>query len=295
MPGPLAAQPSVAVRPEAGQRPDADPAPPPAASGGEGGEGGPGTPGLAARRPEPAVPAVLAPAAAPGLASGPDPTASGRAGRAAGADPTTGLRVVVSTATLFADGQLADGASVSAGLAREWAVGRGVSVSGGAAAAYTRFSAGDIGGADPVLFSDADAGPVDVTERRTSSTLAVEVPLDVAVQVVTTRRARVGVSVGVTSALYLAQSFRAEGQTFDGQLEPVVAGGPPVDGVPFEARETVGPLGRLDLARQLNLGVRLLGRSGLGVEAYARLPLAGLTSRDVDLTTVGLRLRVPLR
>ena len=236
---------------------------------------GPAGTDLAAR---PAAPAVLAAVGVPeavgaALAPGPDLA------------PRPAVRVVVSTATVFTDGRVAEGAVVSAGLALDRPVGRGVSVSGGAVAAFTRFaagpSAGSLDSAEPV----PPGGTRDVTERQTSSTVAIEVPLDVAVDVVSGRRGRVGVSVGVTSALYLSQTFRDEGRTLSADAASV----------PFDDRESVGALGRLDLARQLNLSVRLAARSGLGADVYARLPLAGLTSRDLDLTTVGLRLRVPLR
>ena len=218
---------------------------------------------------------------------------------AAGAD---GLRVTVATTSAFSGGRRAAGGGVSAGLARDWRLGRGVSLSGGAVASYNRLTI-DPGGVTATQAFDAverdPAAEVDVTTQSTLTTLAIEVPLDLGVDVVRTRRGRVGVAVGVTSALYLAQEFRDEGQRVSGELfssptsdEPRTA----VSSESFASRETDGPLGRLDLARQLNLTLRLAGpgERPVALDVTARLPLAGVTSRDLPLTTVGLRLRVTL-
>lgn len=215
----------------------------------------------------------------PGRRAEPLPAVSVPVGPAAGLAP--GLRVVVAATSAFSDGELAVGIGLSAGVSRDWRVGRGVSVSGGAVAAYTRLTLDDLSTSQ--RFSGG-SDPVDVVTESTLTTVAIEVPLDMALDVATVAGGRLGVSVGLTSAVYLSQTFEDRGRTVT-----------VLSSTPFAGRETVGPLGRLDLARQLNLGVRFTpaGRA-LAADVYARLPLAGLTSRDIDLTTVGLRLRYAL-
>ena len=217
------------------------------------------------------------------------------------ADPA-GVRVVVATTTAFAGGERAEGGGLAAGLARDWRLARGVSLSGGAAASYTRLTLDPRGLTASQAFNAVAQDPsaeVDVTTRSTLTTVAVEVPLDLAVDVVRTRHGRLGVAVGLTSALYLAQTFEDAGQRVSGEVIPGAAADDPqvaLSSEPFAARETGGPLGRLDLARQLNLTLRLAGAGPrpLALDAYTRLPLGGLTSRDLPLTTLGLRLRVTL-
>ena len=236
-----------------------------------------------------------------GRDSGPLPLRPVGGGALRAADPA-GVRVVVATTTAFAGGERAEGGGLAAGLARDWRLGRGVSLSGGAAASYTRLTLDPRGLTASQAFNAVAQDPsaeVDVTTRSTLTTVAVEVPLDLAVDVVRTRHGRLGVAVGLTSALYLAQTFEDAGQRVSGEVIPGAAADDPqvaLSSEPFAARETGGPLGRLDLARQLNLTLRLAGAGPrpLALDAYTRLPLGGLTSRDLPLTTLGLRLRVTL-
>ena len=261
-------------------------------------------PGVRAPRPLVAVaslPPDVAADARRGRDSGPLPLRPVGGGTLRAADPAS-VRAVVATTTAFAGGERAEGGGLSAGLARDWRLGRGVSLSGGAAASYTRLTVGPRGVTASQAFDAVAQDPsaeVDVTTRSTLTTVAVEVPLDLAVDVVRTRHGRLGVAVGVTSALYLAQTFEDTRQRVSGEVVPGVTADDPrvaLSSEPFAARETGGPLGRLDLARQLNLTLRLAGagRRPLALDAYTRLPLGGLTSRDLPLTTLGLRLRVTL-
>jgi hypothetical protein len=214
------------------------------------------------------------------------------------------VRLVVASTAAFSNGRPAEGAGVAAGVVRAWRVAPGLSVPGGAVAAYGRYviEAEDFGAAVRRL-SQADlVRSRNLTARSTVETVAVEVPVDVALDVAPAPGGRLGVSVGLTSALYLAQTFQDEGETYSGGFvaSPEAEGGvafeasPPT---PFETRETVGPLGRLDLGRQLNLGVGYTPAGDafpLAVDVYGRLPLGGVTSRDLALTVVGLRLRYAL-
>lgn len=211
-----------------------------------------------------------------------------------------GVSFVAASTAAISNGRLADGVGGSAGIVGDVAVARGVSLSGGALAAYNRFTIMPGRGAVADALTDASSAPgldVDVPDRTALSTLAVEIPVDVAVHLVSTPRGRFGLAVGLTSAVYLAQTFEEEGQTYSAEV--ITSGNSDVVTLSSEAyasRETPGALSRVDLARQLNLALRFdAGRSPLAVEAYARLPLGGLTSQDLDLTTLGLRLRLALR
>ncbi|MEL6615105.1 MAG: hypothetical protein AAFQ43_05175 [Bacteroidota bacterium] len=208
------------------------------------------------------------------------------------------LRLTVASAAGVANGRVASGAGLIAGVSREFAVGRGLSVSAGGALAYNRFTFGPGAVSLSEAFADVEPGAtVDVTDRSEVETVAIEVPLDLRVGVSRLGRGRVAVGVGVTSAVYVAQSFRDEGQRLMGEvvIDPSTSEEMSiVRGVGFSENESVDPLGRIDLARQLNLSLGYDGRP-LAVDAFARVPLRGVTSRDLPLTTLGVRLRVALQ
>ena len=213
-----------------------------------------------------------------------------------------GLGIVVAATSAFSDGALADGAGASAGLAYEQALGRGLFVSAGALAAYNRFTVEPETQTLSLTATDIASQPsrsIDVPEQSTLTTLALELPVDVALDVARAPGGRLGVSVGLTSAVYLAQTFEDEGDRLTAEVTADRETGVAtfeVQSEPFDSREEQGAFSRVDLARQLGLALRFTsdGRA-LAVEAYGRLPLGGLTSREIPLTTAGLRLRYTLR
>lgn len=244
--------------------------------------------------------APLPPAASARLVGRVEPIPSRPLTARAQASDRSGVRIVVATTSAFAAGQRAEGAGVSAGLTRDWRLAPGLTLSGGAAASYNRFAFDPDGVTAAQAFSDVEQAPdmpVDVTTQSTLTTVALEIPLDLALDLVQTRRGRLSASAGLTSALYLAQTFEDRGQRVAGQPFTSASGDSRValSSRPFETRETPA-LGRLDLARQLNLGLGLstAGPRPLAVDVYTRLPLGGLTSRNLTLTTLGVRLRVAL-
>ena len=236
---------------------------------------------------------------APSVSEAPAPAAAPLAQAPREPRPSA-LSVVVATTSVFVDGDLTEGAGVSAGLAVERRVGRGVTVSAGAAASLRRAVLGPRGVTAAQAFdlaSQRPDRPVDVTDQTTVTTVALDVPLDVAVDVVRTRRGRLRAAVGLTSTLYLAQTFEDAGTTYRAAVVPASEGQAVVlSGEPFDTRTAERALSRLDLGRQLNLGLGVAGgvRQPLAVDVVARLPLGGLTSRDLRLTTVGVRVRVGL-
>ncbi|MEM6288945.1 MAG: hypothetical protein AAF845_17535, partial [Bacteroidota bacterium] len=225
-----------------------------------------------------------------------------RLGVMAPAPEAEGVRLVVASGAVGTEADVADGASVAAGVSREWAVGRAVSVSGGALLAYGRVrpEADDVD-VSAVLgnLRNNPGETAEIEERQVVTTVAVEIPVDVTVDVVRTPQGRLRASVGLTSALYLDQRFEDEGTRYASESIATDTDGSFValSSDPFASEESVGALGRLDLGRQLNLGVGLAGDgpNALGVDVYVRLPLGGVTSRDLPLTVAGVQLRVPLR
>ena len=214
-------------------------------------------------------------------------------------DPGARVRVVAGSAAGFASGQDVEGVGVTTGLIAEVAVGRGVSLSGGALAAYDQFAvepdrgrAADLIG--PPESAGAAADGAEIPTRTARTTVAVELPLDVSLAVAQTRRARLAVSVGVTSAVVISEEVDVEGRRYLSMSE----GGRDGQFASVGFDETAAaPAGRVDLARQINLGVTLSPRRPalpLSLEGFARLPLRTVTEGDVPLTIVGVRLRYDL-
>jgi hypothetical protein len=213
-----------------------------------------------------------------------------------GAGALEGVRLVAATGAVIARGQIAEGAGVAAGVVHDWDVSRGVRISGGAVVAYNHLAIG--AGGDAMAPAPGGLEPeetVEVTTLTTLTTLALEIPLDVVFDLAATPRGRLSAAVGLTSALYLTQAFEDEGVAYVYTGE---GGGVPVlTSQPYATREAVGLLGRIDLGRQLNLSLGYTLHGGtlpVGVEGYVRLPLGGLTSRDLPLTMAGIRLQVAL-
>ncbi len=239
----------------------------------------------AAEPARPALPALSLPAE-PVAQSQPDRQRGGR----------SPYRVEIATSTPLAGEVSASGLSVSGGVTREWPVAGPLSVSSGALLAYNRYDV-ELDAAVPRL-AFSDLGPsesLDVPASTRAETVALEIPLDVALTVARTRSVRLGVSVGVTSAVYLAQEFDDQGTSYSA-APPMGGASGDVASETFRTRDRQAPLSRVELARQLNLGVQIgRARGGIAADVFARLPLGGLTDRDLGLTSAGVRLRVPLR
>ena len=216
--------------------------------------------------------------------------------------PRVTLGLVAASGAVFSAADDARGVSGAAGVTGDVRLGRGVALGSGALVAVNRV---DLTPQDALSLMDVrdqyEEGerqdPVTVANGSTLTTVAVEVPLDLAFAA-PVRGGRLGVSVGVSSSVYLSQTFDDEGtayaplfdETPRGQTLSDVAAGP------FRRRETAGVLSRVDLARQLTLGLRYSPeRSPLALEGYARLPLGGLTSREASFGALGVRLRYALR
>ena len=215
--------------------------------------------------------------------------------------PQRGLDVVLATNAAFSEGRLAEGVGVTTGVSHEWRVGRRLAVSTGALAAYTRLAL-EPGAADGAVsltdVANAPSRSLDVTTRSTLSTLALEVPIDVTVDLARAGAGRIRAGAGLTASLYLAQRFEDDVQTY--ALDPssdvgVVPG--QLDVFSSQTTETEDPFSHLDLARQVNLALGYAldrGPVPLTLDGTLRLPLGGVTSRDIPLTSVGLRLRIGL-
>jgi len=234
------------------------------------------------------------------------PAAAGRdreevtAVESAPAPSRLGVDLVLATNAAFSGRQLAEGAGLTAGLTREWRVRRGMSVSTGALAAYTRLATDPNASAADALtsFESDPSQSVDIPSQSTISTLALEVPLDVIVDVASVGSGRIRAGVGLTSSLYLTQTFEDEGTRY--ALEPQLTNegvGVQIATSAYNTTETAEPLSRLDLGRQANLSLGYTldrSRTPISIEAYSRLPLGGITSRDLPISVLGLRLRIGL-
>ena len=255
---------------------------------------------LVRRQPEPQ--ALVADAQPRRTGDGPPPISEGAADPRA-TERTSRLGLVLATNAAFSGRQLAEGVGVTGGVSGEWRLGRGLSVSTGAQAAYTTLSIDESAGValDAASFAELESSPtrsLDIVALSTLSTLALEVPLDLRLDLARVGRGRVRTGVGLTTSLYLAQSFRDEGRRIS--LDPASEGsvlGSRFSSDAFSETETEEPFSRFDLARQMNLSLGYSldrGRVPLALDAYTRLPLGGVTSRDLPLTSVGVRLRVGL-
>ena len=208
-----------------------------------------------------------------------------------------GVSLVAASTSAFSGGRLADGVGGAAGVVREVGVARGVSVSGGALAAYNRFTLEPAGNALPLAFGAIESDPslsVDVPNRSTLTTFALEIPLDVALDVLSTSEA----ASASRSASPRRCTSRRGSRRRGGPTPPRSVRAPRSRTClpSYTSDGTRGPFRRVDLARQLNLALRpTLRENAYDNEGLCAAPARRLASQNLGLATLGLRLRVALR
>jgi hypothetical protein len=254
--------------------------------------------------PEPDSARVPAPEAPPREADAPgrpilvvereptDPPAAHEVESVAG-PPRLRLLAVAEAGPVTIGAGVPEGSAVAVGVGAEWAAGRSVRVGIGPRLAYTRAADAATAAELAEVLEEglviATGGEASVSTREELSTLALEVPLEVAFDVARAPGGRLTVGAGAVSAVYLAQTFRDTGVRLRNEGTGVVS-------TRFETQQSVSAWQRVDLARQIGLSVGYArdGRLPVSVDLFARIPLRGATSRDVPLGQVGVRLGVGL-
>ncbi len=206
----------------------------------------------------------------------------------------------------WSPGEMARGVGFSAGVARLWDLGSNFSFSGGGVLVYNRInltktptfvSRGDESFHDLLNIDGAEA--IHIMDKQVMTEmefLAVDFPLNFRYKVMETSNKSFYVSAGLSSFLYLQQSYTQKTEYLTAYTN---AGynGVQTASVENTLSNNVSPFGRFDLARFLNFsaGYGIQSRNySFVIEPYVKLPVTDVTSLNMSIGMAGVSLKYKL-
>lgn len=202
--------------------------------------------------------------------------------------------------------ELAGGVGFSAGVARLWDLGSNFSFSGGGALVYNRINLNNTSSSfnslrnedyySPGNISIDGAENIHVLDEQVVTDmefLAVDFPLNFRYKVMETRNKSLYVSAGLSSFLYLQQSYTQQTE-YLAEYTQVGNNALQTTTVETTVSNNVSPFGRFDLARFLNIsagyGIQRRNYSFV-IEPYVKLPVTEVTSLNMSIGMAGLSLK----
>ncbi|TVQ13965.1 MAG: hypothetical protein EA364_05365 [Balneolaceae bacterium] len=222
-----------------------------------------------------------------------------------------GLGITAGSMVTYAGSQFAGGAGFFAGAIQDWQLTESLSLSSGGLLAWNRFSYEPEGAmlsegsffralsTNSAVSSELDVD-VDYDARREFSWLAVDIPLNMNWDVGGNSRGRYNLTIGLSSLIYLQQSFREEGVNYTGRLvrnEEFGTYDIDIQSSTYSEREDQPAFSRFDFARLMNVAVGYSLRNKknpLSFELYLKYPLGNLTSREISMGMGGISMRYSL-
>ncbi|MFN2373164.1 MAG: hypothetical protein ABR545_05085 [Cyclonatronaceae bacterium] len=219
-----------------------------------------------------------------------------------------GLGITAGSMVTYAGSQFAGGTGFFAGAMQDWQLTESLSLSSGGLLAWNRFSYEPEGAilSERALFtalsrnsgesSELDVN-VDYDARRDFSWIAVDIPLNMKWDVGGNSRGRYNLTLGLSSLIYLQQSFREEGVNYTGRLvrnEEFGTYNIDIQSSTYSERDDQPAFSRFDFARLMNVAVGYSLRNKknpLSFELYLKYPLGNLTSREISFGMGGISMR----
>jgi len=216
--------------------------------------------------------------------------------------PSSGFHVWAGSMATVADQRLAEGASLTLGVGHTWALAERVHLTTGGAVTYQNIAyVPDVPPAEVFTTTVSQSGQTltaRLEERREVTTWAVEFPVLFGIDLVRTPDRVFRVQGGVVSVAYAAQRFLEEGTRITGEPRVNIASGQTevvFTQTAFQDRERAAPFSRAEVGGFLHLGMGAeVKPSGLGLDVFYRRSLRGTTQREVQLSGIGVGLRVSL-
>ncbi len=207
----------------------------------------------------------------------------------------------------WSPGEVAGGLGFSAGVSRLWDLGSNFSFSGGGALVYNRINLTNTSYSyinkrhmyyyTPVNIDGAET--IHVLDQQVFTDmefLAVDFPLNFRYKVMETSNKSFYVSAGLSSFLYLQQSYTQQTEYLAEYTHASFTGYRTLT-VENTVSNDVSPFGRFDLARFLNIsagyGIQS-GNSSFVIEPYIKLPVADVTSLNMSIGMAGVSLKYKL-
>ena len=214
------------------------------------------------------------------------------------------IEVAAGSMKTWSPGEVAGGVGFSAGVARLWDLGSNFSFSGGSTLVYNRINLSNTSSyyksyADfysPGNISFDGAETITILDEQVDTDLeflAIDFPLNFRYKVMETRNKSLYVSAGLSSFLYLQQSYTQQTEYLAEYTHASFTGARTLS-VENTVSNDVSPLGRFDLARFLNLsaGYGIERRNfSFVIEPYVKLPVAEVTSLNMSIGMAGVSLK----
>ena len=201
--------------------------------------------------------------------------------------------------------EVADGMGFAAGVTGDFPVSENLSVNTGGILVYNQFSFDDNSmfgvamEALPNYYRSEDLMVIDESGFVDYEFMAVDFPLNMRMQILNDSRKQFFVSAGVSSFLYLQQSFSRNAEIMADVISENIAG-QTTTSRDFSSVTTSGSYDafrRVDLARFLNLSAGYVVKRenyNMIIEPYIKYPMYNVTSFDLKIGMAGLSLKYQL-
>lgn len=202
----------------------------------------------------------------------------------------------------YTTGKIAEGIGFSAGVTGDIHLVDNLSINTGGILVYNQFTfddnsmVGDAINALPYYQDSDELMIIDQSGYTDYEFMAIDFPLNVKMQVTDSKRREFFVSAGVSSFLYLQQSYTKSGEILADVISEDLAGQTTINR-DFSSVTTSGSFDafrRVDLARFLNVSAGYVIKResyNLVIEPYMKYPMYGVTSFDLKIGLAGLTLK----
>jgi hypothetical protein len=221
---------------------------------------------------------------------------------------SSALGITAGSMVTYAGSQLAGGVGFFAGAIQDVPLTRNMSLSTGGLIAWNQF------GIDPAegMIAEKELAEIIVTRsasneniemnidydsRRDYNWVAIDIPVNMKWDVGENSRGNYNITLGVSSLLYLQQTFRDEGVNYSGRMLMNLASGTyevDIQKENYDEKEEVKAFSRFDFARLLNISMGYSlkkGKNPLSFELYLKYPLGRLTTREISMGMGGISVR----
>ncbi len=216
------------------------------------------------------------------------------------------IEVAAGSMKTWSPGEVAGGVGFSAGVARLWDLGSNFSFSGGGALVYNRINLNNTSSSfnslrnedyyTPGNISIDGAENIHILDEQVVTDmefLAIDFPLNFRYKVMESTSKSLYVSAGLSSFLYLQQSYTQQTE-YLAEYTHANFSGTRTQSVETTVSNDVSPFGRFDLARFLNIsagyGIQRRNYSFV-IEPYVKLPVTEVTSLNMSIGMAGVSLK----
>jgi hypothetical protein len=215
------------------------------------------------------------------------------------------MQFLAGSMVTYTTGEVADGLGFAAGVTGDFPVFENLSVNTGGILVYNQFSFDDnsmFGFAMeslPNYYGSEDLIVIDESGYVDYEFMAVDFPLNLRMQIMNDKRKQFFVSAGVSSFLYLQQSFSRNAEILADVISEDFSGQTTIQRN-FSSVSTSGSFDafrRFDLARFLNLSAGYVVKRenyNMIIEPYLKYPMYNVTSFDLKIGMAGLTLKYQL-